>query len=77
MKINFTRDQIKQLILEDPDFINSPRHDYKLSSLLETNPNGVTDRFAATLLMLTPEEFQKGMEGAVKKYRQIFKIDID
>lgn len=72
-----SKTEIKERILNDPGFINSRKHSYSLESLLEVNPNGVTDQFAANLLMMTLEEFQSGMESAIKKYRQKLKVELD
>lgn len=77
MSNKLSKSEIKDRVINDPAFINSPKHGYSLDSLLETNPNGVTDQFAANLLMMTLEEFQAGMESAIKKYRQRLKIELD
>jgi hypothetical protein len=74
---NLSKDQLDRLLRIDDDFVNSPRHKYSLASLEAANPNGVTDRFAATLLSMSLPEFQVVFEGAIKKYRLFFRVEID
>ena len=72
-----TRGEIKNRLETEPDFVNSPKHSYSLEKLEEVNPNGVNDRFAASLLAISIEEFQALFQSTVKKYRRLLKIDVD
>lgn len=72
-----SKDEIKAKILNDPNFINSPKHNYDFNQLLENNPSGVNDNFAATLLLMTVDEFQAQMLETIKKYRQRLKITVE
>lgn len=77
MKKKLSREEIQVKLANDPDFINSPKHSYSLESLTDANPNGVNDRFAASLLAMSLEDFQALFQAAIKKYRRFFKIDVD
>ncbi len=77
MKKKYTKEELKKKIEEDPSLINSPRHNYDINSLLKRNPDGVTNQFAANLLMLTLEEFLLKYKNIIKKCRQTLKIDVD
>jgi hypothetical protein len=76
-KTKLSREEIKNKLESEEDFVNSPKHDYSLSKLERVNPNGVNDRFAASLLAITVEEFQSLFQSTVKKYRQLLKIDVE
>lgn len=76
-KERLTKAEIKAKLETEPDFINSPKHDYSLEKLENANPNGVNDRFAASLLATSVEEFQALFQSAVKTYRRLLNIDVD
>lgn len=75
-KHKLTKTEIKEKLKYEEDFINSPKHGYSLSQLEKSNPNGVSDRFAASLLLVTTEEFQDLFQSAIKKYRRLLKIHV-
>jgi hypothetical protein len=54
---------------EDPDYINSAKHNNSLSELLKQNPNGVKDAVICRILCLTPEELQFIYNCAIMKLR--------
>lgn len=70
----YTKEEIKRLLEVDPNFVNSPKWRYDLSKLIARNPNGVTDQFAARLLMMETEEFKEKRKEIENKYRQKLKI---
>jgi len=76
-KERLTKAQIKEKLATEPDFINSPKHDYSLERLEVVNPNGVNDRFASSLLAISLEEFQALFKATIKKYRRLLKIDVE
>lgn len=76
-KVRLTKAEIKKRLETEPDFVNSPKHGYSLQELEKVNPNGVNDRFAATLLAISMEEFQALIRSTIEKYRRLLKIDVD
>ena len=73
---NLQTEQIKQLIESDPEFVFSARNNHSLEEIMANNPNGVTDRYASSLLCMTLEEFTEIYNNSINKYRQKFKIDV-
>lgn len=76
-KNKLTKSEIQERLRCEEDFINSPKHSYSLSQLEKANPNGVNDRFAASLLAISVEDFQALFQSAIEKYRRLLKIHVD
>lgn len=76
-KVRLTKAEIKKKLETEPDFVNSPKHGYSMDQLEDANPNGVNDRFAATLLAISLEEFQALIKSTIEKYRRLLKVDVD
>ena len=71
------KDEVKQKISSDEDFINSKKYDYSISKFIEANPKGVSDNIIASFLCITKEEVQSIYDGVVKKIRHLLKVDVD
>lgn len=73
----FLQKEIVQKINTEEDFVNSSKYNYSLKNIEEKNPNGVTDRYAASLLAMTLEEFQELWSDTIKMYQRFFKVKND
>ena len=68
------KDDIKELILKDEDFIYCPRLGNSLKKLIEKNPDGVDDERIAKVLLMTEEEVQGAFNRAIQKIRNTLKL---
>lgn len=64
-----TKEQMRKRIEEDPDFINCKRHQDSLQRLIDSNPNGCTDRVIAQALMIEESEVEEIYQGIVSRFR--------
>ena len=62
-------DNLKDLILNDPQYINSPKHNNKLKELAALYPNGTPESIACRVLCLTKEEFDIAHSYVIIKLR--------
>jgi hypothetical protein len=62
-------------IANDPDFINSPKYNNSLASLLEDNPEGVSDSVICKTLCLSQEELLRIYNCAILKLRMAYGIN--
>jgi hypothetical protein len=66
---------IKRKIEEDPDFVDSPRHDNSISKLLGKKVDGVDEKTIAKLLHMSEEEVHDTIVKVVDKIRKAMKIE--
>lgn len=64
------RDDIKKKILEEEDYIRSPKHNNSLNKFLVKNPEGAEDATIARVLMISEEEVQKLYEESINMLRE-------
>ncbi len=64
-----TKQDLKNAINFDFDFIAMPRYKCSLKKLIEKNPNGVSDELAAQALCLDVEQFNQVYSSAFSKLR--------
>lgn len=70
-------EDIKQKIENDPDFINSKKHQYSLKRFLREHSSGTTDNIISYFLCIQPSDVKVLYDSAVKKIRQKMNIDVD
>ncbi len=68
---------MKEKIENDPDFINSKKHQYSLKRFLREHPGGTTDNIIAYFLCVQPDEVRALYSSSIKKIRQKLNIDVD
>ena len=66
---------IKKRIEEEPDFIDSIRHDNSIAKLLGKKPDGVDEKTIAKVLNMTEKEVHDTMIRAIDKIRKAMKIE--
>lgn len=64
------KEEIKKKILEEEDYIRSPKFSNSLQKFLAKNQDGVEDSTIARLLSMSEEEVNKIYEEAVKALRE-------
>lgn len=69
------KDNVKELIDTDEDFIYCPRLGNSLKKLMDKNPDGVDDERIAKVLLLEEEEVEGIFASAIKKIRKSMGID--
>lgn len=81
-----TSEEIKYMIENDFNFINSKKYKYNfkdflenenIKKMLENHPNGIQDQIIARLLNIKTEEVKVLYEGAIKKLRKTWGISED
>ena len=72
--LKLTKEQIKEKIDTETDFINITRYGYSLQTLLQKHPNGVDNAVIAKALDSTPEEVEKLFIQAIEKIQFLMKI---
>lgn len=70
-------EDIKALVLNDPLFVNSPKHNNNIYDVIKAYPNGTPESITCRLLCLTPEEFAKLQNSVIMKLRQSLGEDLD
>lgn len=71
MKIRFSEDEAKTRVIEDPDFINSPKYNNSLNEFCKTHEDGVKDSQIARLLMMAETEVAIVYAAAVQKLKSM------
>lgn len=70
-----TKNEIKQKIYSDEDFIYCPRLGNSLDKLIEKNPEGVDNERIAKVLLISEYEVEKIFNKAIIKMRKIIGLD--
>jgi len=70
------RNNLKQYLEEQPDFINSKKHHYSLKRYLKHNPVS-SDNTISLLLCLKPQDVKDLYDSAVRKLRKSMKMEIE
>lgn len=66
-----TREETKQKIETDPDFIYSSRYNNSLQKIIQKYPDGCSDKLIAQVLMLDNEsEVEEIYQGIIKKLQE-------
>ena len=60
----------KHKIMEDEDYIDSPKFKYSLKELLEKNPDGVDNEAISKVLNMSVEEVEEVYQSAIKKLQK-------
>ena len=68
---------VKEKIMEEEDFIYCPRLGNSLKTLIDKNPEGVSNERISKVLMLTIEEVEELYESALEKFRKSMGVEID
>lgn len=68
---------IKNRILNDPDYVRCPKASNSLTKFLSKNPDGVEDITISRLLMVPEDEIEEIYEEAVEMLRESMKNDSD
>lgn len=64
------KDEIQKRIIEEEDYIRSPKNSNSITKFLMKNPDGVEDSVIARLLVMSEESVKKIYEEAVKILRK-------
>ncbi len=64
------KDQIKNKILVEEDFIYCPRLGNSLNKLIDKNPEGVEDERICKVLLMSDEELEETFNSALEKLRK-------
>jgi hypothetical protein len=64
------KNDIQKKILEEEDYIKSPKHSNSIAKYVNRNPDGGEDATIARLLMISEEEVAKLHEEAVEVLRK-------
>jgi hypothetical protein len=64
-------EKMRQMILEDPDFISLKRFDFSIKNLLKRYPESAPPHVAAQALLLTEEEFETEYTRVVEKLKSL------
>lgn len=71
MSKNISKEEIKNRIGKDPDFIYSSKYGNSMEKLIQKYPTGCPDKIIAQVLLLdSPEEVEEIYQGIVKKLRE-------
>jgi hypothetical protein len=68
---------VKQMIENDPDFVNLKRFDFSIEKVLDRYPDGVPMRLITQGLMMTEEEVNKTTEKILQKLRDAMGVKLD
>lgn len=72
------RSEMKKRILEDKDYVRSPKFSNSLTKFLQKNPDSIVeDKTIARLLMIPEEEVEEIYEEAVAKLRESMEKETD
>lgn len=71
------KDEIKKRVIEDEDYIRSPKFSNSLAKFLNKNTEGVEDSVIARLLSMPEEEVEKIYQEAVQALREDMADDGD
>jgi DNA-directed RNA polymerase specialized sigma24 family protein len=66
---------IKKRIEEEPDFIDSPRHDNSIAKLLSKKVDGLDEKTIAKVLHLSEGEVRDTIIQMIDKIRKAMKIE--
>lgn len=69
------KEDIKEFIQKDEDFIYCPRLGNSLEKLIEKNPDGVEDDRIAKVLLMTEDEVKGVFASAIQKLRNALGLD--
>lgn len=64
-----SKNEIEQLILEDPDFISLKRFNYSIEEMKVRYPEGAPDHVCGAALLLSEEEYQEEYNKVVEKLK--------
>lgn len=64
------KDELREKILNDDDFIYCPRLGNSVKKLLQKNPGGIDDERISKVLLISVEEVKKVYESALDKIRK-------
>lgn len=70
-----TKEDIRELILHDEDFIHCPRLGNSLKKLIDKNPDGVEDDRIAKVLLMSEDEVKGIFAKALQKLRDAIGLD--
>ena len=69
------KDEIKEKIENDPDFIWSPKYDNSLEKFMHRHDEGVETNHAAKVLLMEPSEVESIYERALKNLKKLMGAD--
>jgi hypothetical protein len=64
---------LKEKVINDPDYIYSPKYDFSLKKFIYRHDEGVENTHAAKVLLMEPDEIDKIYERAIKNLQEIMK----
>lgn len=71
------KDKLKEKILNDADFIYSPKYDFSLEKFMYRHDEGVENSHAAKVLLMEPEEVEEIYQIAISNLRDSLKENKD
>lgn len=66
---------MRRLVECDPDFVALPRYGYSLTRVVESHPDGCSDRVVAQALMISEAELSSIYDSIVQKLRANLKLN--
>lgn len=60
----------KHKIMEDEDYIDSPKFKHSLKELLEKNPDGVDNETISKVLNMSVQEVEETYQSAIRKLQK-------
>lgn len=64
------KERLRKRILEEEDFIYSPRHANSLKKLVEMNPDGIEDEKISKILLIGQKDLQDIWNSVITKLKQ-------
>jgi len=72
---SLTKDDILNMIKNDPDFIRSAEYHNSIKELMKKYPQGVSDPVIARVLMINKDKVQEIYEASIKTLKEKLKED--
>lgn len=64
------KEEVKAKILEEEDFVYSPRHANSILKLIDMNPDGISEDKICKALLISKKDLKKIYESAINKLRK-------
>ncbi len=66
---------VKQKLIDDPDFVFLRRFDYSMKKVLERYPDGLPEKLISQALMLSEEEVEALYQETLSFFRKEMKVE--
>ncbi|MDD5650812.1 MAG: hypothetical protein PHF86_10430 [Candidatus Nanoarchaeia archaeon] len=74
MNNHLNKEELKEKIENDEDFIYCPRLGNSIKNLLKVHPEGIDNERIAKVMLMTEEEVEEVFQNAVKKIQSFLKM---